>query len=729
MRNKHRRSNLSVFEAIETLSMFADLPLETGQNKESLELTFEGKKIPSKYIIPEKPTGRTLETIKEIFSVLLNYLRDFYKNDSKANLEPQAVERIKTIMGLVGNAAQKIDLYTSLFYTSETPSVTRSREYRLLQDFYKKKVERKAVNAKVMNKWMDALAERSKEKKILEGKVREIKAPIYKFIDLEALKKDVDYELLYIRKEDGSLFFSPRLIKNMKLVCDFSTAPQKKDPLVDLNFWKDEALQKASESILKKHEGLINRFYKEAFRFRHREIVVGAHNCLMALMLCSNKENNFSTDQDKKGSYDYFSDFLYFLRELTLSSDYLHITSQERQSSSGANACSFDLINAFCRSLYIDLKIFNGLGGNIGQIISEATHEIGLHATERKIGSRLALDYAALQRALKFHPSGPLKKMLNSFESGRYKSFDPLHQGNLPSQLYNIYSGDKRISNIHLPSPTHQEYINKVHVLDEFKSFLRSYGANNSNDVHLIVNLQDRTSWKEHSRSVAIEELASNALGNSALVVVTLAKETAFANQLSPYDVDNHFEAFEAHFKEHFGDESSGYFFPPAIGASLNSAFVDQAFDGIHKMFFSGKNVLTREERLNFIEIFDLLLILKLLDLSRPTSFSFSCKDGVDLGASSSALLYLFLKLMNENAFNDEDWKLINSVLYGPSLMMRERAMLHERFQRVLGAFNSVEFVYRELGHKNFAKQVRETFGPLYKGSILEATVDLRPIA
>jgi len=61
-------------------------------------------------------------------------------------------------------------------------------------------------------------------------------------------------------------------------------------------------------------------------------------------------------------------------------------------------------------------------------------------------------------------------------------------------------------------------------VIEEFKGFLRHIEMKKGVEKHLLFNLQDRTSWEEHARCQALEDLEHHAEFNNQLVVVTLPK-------------------------------------------------------------------------------------------------------------------------------------------------------------------------------------------------------------
>lgn len=725
MKSKYELARLSVFEAIEALERIAELPIDSSHLTQAAAPEALDEQILAKRIewLNGGNVKNTHLSLKGILTVVLNYLKGFYKNEPSKTVDPHAIEGIKTIMVLVGEAAKKIDLYTSFFHQTQMKSITQLKEYKQLQELYRKRVVRQ-IDDTVLGKWVLDIGAKGAKRRLESEEFAEHKSSRYLFVDLDALKHDIEYDLLFIRKEDGSHFFSPGLIRNMKLVCNFSAKAYAQDPLLEIKQWQDNCMCNGAKNILRALEHNISRFYRDAFRFRHREIVAGISNCLMALMLCGTT-TNLKEDNLVKSCRDYFFDFQFFLRELLLGDQYHHLIAYPPSPGNKVNVCALELVHAFCRAIFLDLHFFHFLAKEIQKVIESAISTDKSKASGRdkdslQIAARLSREYTAVEQLLKSHPSGPLRKLLEAFEEDGYRSFDPLLQRNFPSLLFSLAVGEHRISNIHLPSPTHQEYIHKAAVIDEFKAFLHACASDHS--CHLLINLQDRTAWKEHARSVALEELALAAEFKNQLVTISLAKDTDFYHQLPPYAHNNQYHSFLEQFKAHFGDKNSGYSFPPSIEINLLS-FIDPACSAIHRVFFFNKNVLLQEHRLSFIEIFDLFLVLKLLDLVKPASFSFSCKDGIDFSTPSSTLLFLFLKLLGPLPFAFDDWERVNSILYAPAFLVRERVILHERFQRMVSAFKVIEFVYRDVGHEIFGKIIREAFGRLYSEEILHATL------
>src|SRR5207249_4042124 len=112
----------------------------------------------------------------------------------------------------------------------------------------------------------------------------------------------------------------------------------------------------------------------------------------------------------------------------------------------------------------------------------------------------------------------------------------------------------------------------------------------------------------------------------------------------APYNTENVAETFIKQFYDQLIDENCGYFFPVAIKKPLVRDFIKPALQAVHRLFFSSKNVLTRDERLDFIEIFYLFLELKIIELSKPDLVGLCCKDGLDITLSAASVLFVMLK-------------------------------------------------------------------------------------
>jgi len=225
----------------------------------------------------------------------------------------------------------------------------------------------------------------------------------------------------------------------------------------------------------------------------------------------------------------------------------------------------------------------------------------------------------------------------------------------------------------------------------------------------LIVNLQDRTSWKEYARARALESLQINAEFSHQLFVLTLPKDTAFYYQTNEYINLNKAEDFIESFRAQLSmPEENGFLFPPQVKKEKLNQFIEAVLPAIHKWFFGEKNSLTRRNRENFIEIFYQFLILKCIDELNLNVLGFVCKDGIDTSSAQQGIFYGFLKIYNQQFNAKEEQDSLRSLFYMPALFTRERAIDQERFIR---AISVLELLDGEMSQKG--KKISSVFNKL----------------
>lgn len=722
--------HLSIIDAVETLSEIADLDFDHGvgiAHREVRETEDEGLSSRTVYWLDQSDPEKSLSNIKDTFRVILNYLRHYYRDEVSPSPTEQNVEGIKTIMVLVGEAAKKLDKYTHVFHLANSQSVTETQEYRSLQEFYQSKIAYRLDEGK-LGQWLlalskTALTRRRKDK--LHG--RATQQTKHMFVDLDAVKKDTEYELFFIRKEDGSRFFNPRLLRNMKLVSDFGgffSKDKEEESQLYLPEWSDKYYHHAAKDILKELGSCKNKFYKNAFKYRDNELVQSLSNALMALMMAANPRNSMKLDS-LKSCEQYFCDFQLFLRRALHSREYAKLLAYPSSKADGLGSTLLQTVHALCRGLYFNGNGYKELASEVSNLLGQIQRQKSVdQQCEPRVWKKLHMDYNLINKAVKGQQNAALVKILDALQEGNCRSFDPLDQKTMQTQLFYLVYGSNKVLDVRMGCPIVQEYINKAMINNEFKGALRSFSKESSLRNILLINVQNRTSWKDHSRCAILEELQDHSEFNEVLAVVTIAKDTDFYNQEEPYDQDNKAEVFFSHFKEHFGDESSGYYFPEPLDQMLDDVFVDGILNAIHHVFYRGKNMLLKEHRLDFIEIFDALLTLKIIEAAQPDSFSLVCKDGIDSSSLANGMLYAFLKLVNSaEGMSDEDWHMLNRLLHLPALMVRERLVHQDKFQRFINALKAVEAAREEHGAEAFIHAFREAFQPFFKTEILKSQI------
>lgn len=596
-------------------------------------------------------------------------------------------EAISALMALVGESAHKMDRYLAdRLGKPLSEKVEERAEFRALQQFY-----------------ADHLLGKFKEAAVVEVPEGNIK-------NLEEVQRDREYELFYIRNEEGKPYFTPELLRNVKLSAEFEAGGEsfEEDPLLAVRAMEDRDFHASAGQILGACYPAIEDFYKLAKNLAENELAQCLSRSILALFLTANPRNLLQNTVGKS-CFQYFLDFHDFLRQALETSEYqkwIAYPPEERETT-----ILLYLAHLLCNHLFLRK---GGVKKEVMGLIHRTMRRGEKVAPQKRgetIWNQFLFDDEKFRSLLAQFPNGPLFKILDLVREGEeIVPFDPIRQENFPFVLYTIDQVGKKIDVLHLPAPIRQSFINKAEVVPEFRGFLRSLSENKK---HLLVHLQDRTSWREFARSRVLEMLQKNAEFSSHIFVLTLSKDTDFYHQSNEYLSMNQAEDFLAAFQAQFTS-------PEECGFSLPwkelSSFATEALPLIHELFFHGKSNLTRRNREDFIEIFYQFLILKAIELCEPDSLSFTCKDGVDTGAAQSALFYSAVKLLTGDLSSKEELDFLRWLFYAPALLVRERAIDPERFHRALSALERFD---AELSERQLP--ILKALSALYRPQTLKA--------
>jgi hypothetical protein len=405
----------------------------------------------------------------------------------------------------------------------------------------------------------------------------------------------------------------------------------------------------------------------------------------MALMLAANPKNLMHNSHGK-ASVDYFIDFERHLRRAMESGDYNQWRTSTQEKLTPFKGICLKLTHYLCNALFLRSGARHEIMSFIRDVVENSAVELPT------LWGTLSSVETALRNELRKYPSGPLMKILRVFRFGEEKKgFDPLVQKNPPSHIFNLSSETTHTSIVHLPCPVHQEMIDRVSIAPEFKGYLRSL----VNRKHLYINLQDRTSWKEHARSSLIEELSKQGEFTEILQVITLAKHTDFYHQINDYaEVLKGKDFCELCVKQITGGTECGFYYPAGL---ITPKIVESLVDFVYEQFFQEKPGLSRKERLDFIEILYFFLVLRILDAQTPDVVSFSDKDGVDAGAAMAGSFYGFSRMISTmKPWTEEDKNFFLFAFFGPALLIRHRSIAPLELQRALSALDHFETVMKQ---------------------------------
>ncbi len=677
MAQKQNRDTMTVMDAIENLSKLAELDLPASSVEADRDLVPAYVEEHSARWLDTSHLVESSETVKETFLTIRNYLEHLYKREKGHLKDPEMQRGVQAIMILAGEAAQKLEKYTSLFKGARpSGKVVMLKEYQELQKFYLSKVVKRFEKGAALEEGWEKEWEEVKAEAAADDERASLKS-------LESVRRDREYELFYIRKENGRPFFNSNLLRHIRLVGEFDEAVsdfEGEDPLLKIKMVDDHDACLSAKEILHAVSFQIDEFYKEGLRHKERDFVAAVNKALMALMLCADTRNRLPSASGKS-CLNYFYDFHAFLREALVSQGYKDYIAQHGDLEHFASVL-INLTHLLSAWFFTRATSRKEMQEFIKRMIQ--SNEVG----SQPVWNEFFADDERMRSLLKKYPSGPLLKTLDLFrEGGEHSAFDPLAQGNLPSQLYTFAFNESHLTVLRLPAPVRQEMINQVEIAPEFIGFLRALRTQLDGQRLLLFNLQDRTSWQEHARCVALEKLQNEAEFTPVLTVVTIAKNTEFYHQTGPYQTQSDAAAFIASFKDQVASgETSGFFFPASLNRAEINAFTAASLETIHQQFFAAQNTLSRVDRLNFIEIFYQFLFMKLISMVKPASLSFTCKDAIDTGEATACGFYAFLKMLEGKPWSAQDKEFFLWMLYAPALLIRERLIDVTRFTRMVNA-------------------------------------------
>jgi hypothetical protein len=249
---------------------------------------------------------------------------------------------------------------------------------------------------------------------------------------------------------------------------------------------------------------------------------------------------------------------------------------------------------------------------------------------------------------------------------------------------------------IRLPSPTRQEKIDVAVPSEVFQIAMRRHGQKSGH--FLIINLQDRTGWKEGARCQAIEELQRKDEENSTISVFSLCCEGDFYRQEGAYESTSSVERFKEELIEHMTDPKLGVVFPRFFAISKMSSELKDLVEVLHKSLYGGRNVLTQAQRLEFIDLMYILLMLRVIEETHPDSIFISCKDGLDSTLPAISSLFSFLKLFNHRPSSEEEIDWLGGMLLGLPLIERDRLLFTDRYSRMISLIRLFEKETQEGG-------------------------------
>ena len=493
---------------------------------------------------------------------------------------------------------------------------------------------------------------------------------------LEQIKSDKDYELFFIKKEGGASYVSPFVKTHIDLLLGLNVLFLQEESFIQkVECAQDRESFEIARAILKENAGLIDAFWKEALKFKANPFVLLINKALMALLLASNSRN-LRINTSLKSSSLYYRDFHRYLRE-AFSPRYTKKMSSEE-------------MGVFIHTAWqLSLQLLSSL------FLANAPKQEMTHLLTTLFSWKEGDSYSALsnqdQRVrsnLSAMPSLPLLLAAKALQE-EMVGFDPLLMGAPLEQRFRIALGNLDISVLYLPSPTYQENINSSDCVQEFTAWIDSMKREGHH--HLMINLQDRASWKEYARASTLEKKQID----GALTTLSFDRNTLFYEQSGVYENCCDSESFFEQCKDQILSPSTGFYFPESVDRSAVEHFLKESLVLTHRLFFRNANTLNQEERQDFIEIFQILLSLKMMELLKVDTVSFTDKDGFDSSACMNAELFAFCHMLsNKESLSEEECRKFLTLCYAPALGTRGRLMEEVVFHRMIRMLTRMSSIF-----------------------------------
>ena len=680
---KNNELDLSIDDALANLSTIANMDIDLKEpigtvKKNRFVIQSDDESYKSiDWVLPEQPDD-LIQNVLRSYQVLLDHLKKVCDKDYLDLSNERSKRGLRALMTLAENAKEKIDSYLDLLKDKGIKKVGDSNEYQEFKEFFLKKFSKKLdmeLDGKEVwqNQWKD------NENSFL----LDIEKSGFK--DFESIKNDSDYELFYLLDDEDEPYFTHNQLTNIKLFCSFNELNKKNedDPLLKVRVLLDKDYQNSADNMLKASYERITLFYKEKYyKNISNELIALINKAIFSLMLAANPKNLIGHTY-MKNSIEYFHDFLTFIRNVLASDEYLKIiafSNEEKKSK-----IIIDLIGSLLKSLFFkELTIKQEIIGFIHHLI-----RLGEDKKKHKYPKDIAFwetvvkNDESINIALSSLPSGPMMKLLDVLSEENINGFDPIRDENIPSKMYEIKYLEKNLKVSRLASPTMQLTISDPKIIEEFKEFIRSLKENES---FLMLNFQNKHSFKESPRCHILDAFQKKSDFLGKIFVVTLDKQSEFYTQSGIFLNLN----LAKHFKEEFKKELSTNGFTLIVSKSF-SKFIDNSIDFVHKVFFNNSENLSRNNRLDFIEIFYNFLILKIMEILKPDFMSFTDKDAIDYASASMSSFFVFLKLLLGDKFDKKDEDYLRLLLYYPAFLIRERSINSKQLNRVASSLSHFE--------------------------------------
>lgn len=270
--------------------------------------------------------------------------------------------------------------------------------------------------------------------------------------------------------------------------------------------------------------------------------------------------------------------------------------------------------------------------------------------------------------------------------------FSPIGAGNPPQVMGTLnlmLNGQPHpINIIGMGSPTMQPWSTALThnaIIDPlFVGFQRHMEA--LEETHLYISLQDARSG-EKKRNIPIMQVQDDL---ESFYAITLSKNSHFYEGEGPDDK----QAFMEELHRQVFDcppEESGCYISEKVRAEIKERtgeFLEETsiemLVALDECFFASKEVLTKEEREHFVELYYNVLVAYIAVSLEIDHMNFTCKDGIDRGMHALTWFKFLFVVINHQEDTDGAEKTLMKTLYPRAYWTRKRNIISSRKKRFM---------------------------------------------
>lgn len=372
---------------------------------------------------------------------------------------------------------------------------------------------------------------------------------------------------------------------------------------------------------------------------------------------------------------DQHAQFLGKLREIINRDDFKKEIKKKQQGQDYTH--SIDDILGICRTIFTDVHLYT--------FCEDLLRKIGL-----KSNILQNEDFETIDNAANDFKLPKIETAINRLGGHFNFRFDPHLQGNIPFALGEIELEGKPVRLLRMGTPTIQaDPRESAQINPEFCTYLQSLAFEDKK--HLYVSLQNdipKIHGDETGRNAAIKALQTD-FPNFRSVV--LAQDSHFYKQSDLFENVNLWSGFKKHFdNQMFGTKNHGFYFPDELrneGTFRNEsmALLDQMKD----VLFPEKTSLTKEERLDLIELYYAVFVLYLAKKTNVDFVNVSCKDAIDRAGKTNSLI-LKMVMIAQELEDDKSLKKHQILTHAAAFLVKSQAIIPGRRERLINAYNRI---------------------------------------